>query len=73
MTPESLQSIGWIFIKLITLIGIGIYTLFAGIIVRQEQLMAHVLEEGTEPILRLLAIIHLLASIGILLAAIILL
>lgn len=73
MTPESLQTMGWIALKLMVIVGIGLYTIFSAIIVRQEQLMAKVLEAGTEPLLRLFVLVHLFASLGVLLAAIILL
>lgn len=60
-------------IKIFFLIGIGVYILFAGVMLRQEGLMAHVLEEGFEPVLRLLTILHLAAAIGVFIFAIILL
>lgn len=73
MTPESLETAGWLFFKVMIIVGIGIYTVFAGIIVRQEQLMSRVLEAATEPLLRLFVLLYLFASLGVLLAAIILL
>ena len=48
-------------VKVCTLVGLLLYSLFAGIMVRQEQLMAAVLEEGFEPVLRLMTIIHFAA------------
>lgn len=60
-------------LKTLTIIGVAVYTVFAAVIVRQEQLMAHVLEESFEPVLRFLALIHFLASIGLLLGAFVLL
>jgi len=73
MTPESIQTAGWLFFKIMIIVGIGLYSVFAGIIVRQEQLMSRVLEAATEPLLRLFVLLHLFASLGVLLAAIILL
>jgi hypothetical protein len=52
-------------VKVCTLVGLLLYSLFAGIMVRQEQLMAAVLEEGFEPVLRLMTIIHFAASVGL--------
>lgn len=52
-------------LKALVLIGLGLYGVFAIILVRQEQLMAKVLEEGFEPILRTLVIIHLLVSLAL--------
>lgn len=69
IVPESV----WFVLKLLTLLGLLIYAIFAVIIVRQEQLMANVLEESFEPVLRLLSFIHLLVSLAILLLAIVIL
>lgn len=62
-----------LFLKILTIIGFTVYTIFAAVIVRQEQLMAGVLEESFEPVLRILTIIHLLAALGVLVLAFILL
>lgn len=50
-------------VKTIILLGLFLYAIFAAILVRQEQLMAHVLEESSEPMLRILVYIHLIASL----------
>lgn len=60
-------------IKTLTLVGLGLYSLFAAIMVRQEQLMAAVLEEDFEPILRIFTILHFAAAIGLLVLAIVIL
>lgn len=73
MTPTVISSYVLLTLKIIGIVGILIYTVFAGVLVRQEQLMAHVLEEQFQPILRLLVIIHLVATLILLLMAIILL
>jgi len=73
MNSQTLTIAGWLFIKVLFIIGLAIYALFAFIIVRQEQLMAHVLEEASEPFLKLMAIIHLAAAIFVLLLAILIL
>ncbi len=52
-------------IKIFFLVGLLLYSIFAAVLVRQEQLMADVLEESFEPILRLLVIGHLVMAIGI--------
>lgn len=72
MTPDVLAAV-LLTLKIVVLIGIGVYTVFAAIMVRQEQLMASVLEETFEPVLRLLTIIHLASAIGLFLLALILL
>lgn len=60
-------------LKVLTFVGLGFYSIFAAIIIRQEQLMADVLEEGFEPILRILTILHFAASIALIILAIIIL
>jgi hypothetical protein len=68
MNIESAISLG---VKVLVLVGLGLYGLFAAIMVRQEQLMAHVLEESFEPVLRALVVIHLFAAIGVFILALI--
>jgi hypothetical protein len=58
-------------IKVFAILGLGLYTAFAVVVVRQEQLMANVLEEYSESFLRILTLIHLFAAIGTLVLAII--
>ncbi len=70
---SSLPGVVWLVIKLVVLLGLAIYAVFAGIIVRQEHLMAGVLEEAFEPILRIIAYGHLAAAIALFVAAFILL
>jgi hypothetical protein len=65
MSPEAIPAFVWLIVKILALVGLGLYVIFAGIIVRQEQLMANVLEENFEPVLRLLTIIHLVAAIAV--------
>ena len=74
MNPALVTNITFLVIKLMIVIGIGLYTVFAGIMVRQEQLMSKVMSASlSEPILRLFTIVHFLASIFVLLSAIVLL
>lgn len=73
MTPTVIPSYVLLTLKIFGIVGLLIYTVFAGVLVRQEQLMAHVLEEQFQPILRLLVIIHLIATLTLLLMALILL
>lgn len=73
MTPADVSIIVSLTAKICVLIGLGLYAIFAGIMIRQEQLMAAVLEEGFEPILRLLVILHFAAAVGLLLLAVIIL
>jgi hypothetical protein len=50
-----------------------LYSIFAAVLVRQEQLMANVLEETFEPILRVLVFGHLAVAIAIFILALFLL
>lgn len=63
--PILAQSV----IKIMVLIGLGLYTLFAAIIVRQSELMDKVIDETFEPVVRILVILHLLASLFVLFLA----
>lgn len=72
MTPD-ITSIVLITLKVFTLVGLALYSVFAAIMIRQEQLMAAVLEEGFEPILRILTILHFAAAVSLLILAIIIL
>ncbi|MDO8451373.1 MAG: hypothetical protein Q7S76_00715 [bacterium] len=69
MNGVDLSTIGLLVFKIFVLIGLTVYVIFAAIMVRQEQLMAHVLEEAFEPVLRILAVIHFLLALGILVLA----
>ncbi len=73
MTPESLPALVWLTLKVITLLGIAVYVVFAGVMVRQEHLMANVLEEGFEPVLRILTYVHLAMSVAVFLLALVIL
>ena len=73
MDAQQMTSIGWMVIKILTVIGLSLYSIYAAIIIRQEELMSKVLAETSEPILRLLSIIHFIAALALILFAIILL
>ena len=61
---QAAVSVGlWTILKILTIIGTVIYMGFAAVMVRQERLMAGVLEEQFEPVLRILTLIHLAASV----------
>ncbi len=63
----------WGFVKLAILILIGLYIIFAAVIVRQEQLMARVVEIPFSPILRIISLVHLIATFVAFVLALILL
>lgn len=70
---ESLTATLYLIIKILAVVGLMLYTLFAMIIVRQEHLMANVLEERFEPFVRFISLVHLGASVFVLAMAFILL
>ncbi|MBI3956062.1 hypothetical protein HY339_02305 [Candidatus Gottesmanbacteria bacterium] len=72
MTP-TITTIVLTTLNVLTLVGLGLYSIFAAIMVRQEQLMAAVLEESFEPILRILTIIHFAAAVTLFILALMIL
>lgn len=83
MTPfdrflQILGTIGpqltiWLLVKILFLIGLGIYILFAAIIIRQAALMNRTLKGTLDVGVRLLAWIHFLAAIFIFILALVIL
>ena len=72
MTPD-IGPYFWLLFKALTLLGLVIYIIFAVVVVRQEQLMTKVLEAASEKMLRILALLHLAASIFIFFLALVIL
>lgn len=60
-------------IKALSLIGFAIYIVFSAVIVRQERLMSAVIEEGFEPVIKTLALMHFFGSIALFFTALLLL
>ena len=73
MTPVNIPDTLFLILKSAVLVGLALYALFAAIFIRQEQLMAHVLEAAFEPILRLFVILHFAFSVGLILLALMIL
>jgi len=73
MIPQGAQTAVFLLLKIASLVGLGVYMVFALIMVRQEQLMARVLEEGSEPVIRIAVLVHLIAALTIFGIAIVLL
>lgn len=69
----DLTTLAAVILKIFTLLGLGLYGVFAIIIIRQEQLMSHVLEEAFEPVLRALVLVHLIGAIALFFLAVVLL
>lgn len=63
----------WPIVKIMFLVGLGVYVLFSFVVVRQVQLMTDTLEVGFETPIRLLAIVHLLVAVGVFILALLIL
>lgn len=63
----------WVIAKILFLIAIVVYIIFALVVVRQVNLMVDTLEVGFETPIRLFAWGHLLFSIGVLILALLIL
>lgn len=73
---ETIPILGvsvWLIAKIAALILLGIYLVFALVIVRQVQLMTDTIEVGFEVPIRLFSYLHLIFAILIFLAALIIL
>lgn len=72
MSPDVVPTV-FLFIKALVVLALCIYAVFAFVMVRQEHLMATVLEEKFEPMLRLLTFIHFALSVGLIFLAVLVL
>jgi len=63
----------WPIIKIFIIIFLSIYIIFALVVVRQVQLMTKTLEVGFENQLKFLSLVHLMAAVGVLIFAIVIL
>lgn len=73
---EVLPIIGvsvWLIAKILVLIALAIYSIFAFVVLRQIQLMTDTLEVGFEAPVRMLGISHLIFSLVIFVLALIIL
>ncbi|MEK7592145.1 MAG: DUF5657 family protein [Patescibacteria group bacterium] len=65
----SILPTAFLGLKILTLVGLFLYSIFAFVVFRQEQLMAGVLDEAFEPFLKVIVIVHFFASLGLLFLA----
>jgi uncharacterized membrane protein len=63
----------WIFVKMVFVILLAIYNVFALVVIKQVNYMTDTLELGFEGVLRLMARFHLIFAIAVLLVAIVIL
>jgi len=73
MLSEQYTTIGWLIVKVLSIAGLLLYALYAGIMFRQEQLMSNVLKEPSETVLRVLTLAHLAAAACVIILALIIL
>ena len=63
----------WGVVKILALFGLGIYGVFALVVVRQVMLMVTTLDGSLTPVLRVVAWLHLAAAIALFVFAVVLL
>jgi hypothetical protein len=63
----------WILIKALALVLLGMYIIFAFVIVRQVKLMTNTLQLGSESLVKLLSYLHLAFAILVFFSALIIL
>ena len=73
MTGANFPAIAFLGLKLLVLIGIGVYAIFALVMVQQAKLMVNVLEDPFEAVLKIISVSHLIAAVLLFLLALILL
>jgi len=73
MISGNTELVVWLGVKLMVLLGIVIYIVFAGVIVRQEHLMTKTLEAKSETALSFLVWLHLGIAIALFFLALFLL
>lgn len=55
----------WLLVKVLFLVGLSVYLIFAGVVVRQVYLMTETLEVGFEMPVRALVWLHLAVALGV--------
>ncbi len=70
--PITTLSI-WLIVKIFFLIGLGVYLIFALVVLKQVSIMTETLDIGFELPIKLLSWLHLLFAIGVFVFALIVL
>jgi hypothetical protein len=68
MISDQIPLLGisvWFIVKIMFLIAIAVYDMFALVVLRQTQIMTDTLDMGYEAPVRFIAIIHLLIAFGV--------
>lgn len=66
-------AVGFLIAKIFIIAALVLYALYAGVMVRQEQVMSKVLAETSEGLLRMLTVVHLIAALVVIVLALLLL
>ena len=69
MIDLDIASTGWLVAKVFVVILMGLYLIFASVVLRQVSLMTRTLELGLETPLRVVALLHLIFAVVVFLAA----
>lgn len=67
------NSLVWLLAKALVLVGLGVYLVFAGVVIKQVQLMVGTIEAPFDRFLTALALIHMLFAIGVFVLALVIL
>lgn len=74
MTQELIFGLsGWFLVKIGVMVLLAMYLIFALIVVRQTKLMTDTVQMGRESFIRLLGYVHLVSTVFVFLAAVIIL
>jgi uncharacterized membrane protein YidH (DUF202 family) len=73
MISPEFPTVALFGLKILILVGIGVYAIFALVMVQQTRLMANVLEDPLEAVLKIISVSHLVAAVLLFLLALILL
>lgn len=71
--PGFDTSIVWTLLKLFFLFGIGLYIVFAGVVIKQVNLMTETVKMPLEPTLKTIAWAHLILALAAFLLALVIL
>jgi hypothetical protein len=63
----------WIVAKLFLVFGFFVYSAFAGVVVKQTQVMTDTLKTSYTPFLKALSVLHLILSLAVLVLALVIL
>ncbi len=69
MIISQLPTVALFGFKILLLVGLGVYTIFAMVMMQQTRLMTNVFNDSFETVLKIISLFHLVAAIALLLLA----